>query len=353
MTGDTHYDLEILAELAEGLLDAATAKQVREHLAVCDPCGERLADLAAVREVLAATPTPAMPMGVALRIDQALAAEAERRPRTAVALAEAPDWDRLMAGSPWETAAKEAPPWEAPAARAPEPERPAEPAAPWAAEEETPSPWETRRRVRAEEPEPAFLAAAPVPEPEAGHEPEARPLPLGVVADDGTIVPAKRRKAGASRRRRWLMPVASAAAACAVIGTAAVGTTMFAASPGPSNSPAPIAAPSKTMVIGPAYKITETDFNYSNRDLRGTLSDYFAPAPVQKGEDEVDAKLTRCVNKVAGIVGDKPFQVDRAYYLGQEATIMLFWKDRAANTVQVRVLGPECKNLRKPGLAKW
>ena len=40
MTGDTHYDLEILAELAEGLLDAGTARQVREHLAVCDPCGE-------------------------------------------------------------------------------------------------------------------------------------------------------------------------------------------------------------------------------------------------------------------------------------------------------------------------
>nr|BFE84970.1 hypothetical protein GCM10020093_075710 [Planobispora longispora] len=103
MTGDTHYDLEILAELAEGLLDAATALQVREHLAICDPCGENLADLAAVREVLAATPTPAMPMGVALRIDRALAAEAESFRGGGVGLVEAPAWDDMMRDAPWET----------------------------------------------------------------------------------------------------------------------------------------------------------------------------------------------------------------------------------------------------------
>ncbi|TMR10358.1 zf-HC2 domain-containing protein [Nonomuraea turkmeniaca] len=101
MTGDTHYDLDILADLAEGLLDVAKASQVREHLAVCDPCGELLADLAAVREVLAATPTPAMPMGVALRIDKALTAEAESG-RGGVGLVEAPDWDELMRDAPWE-----------------------------------------------------------------------------------------------------------------------------------------------------------------------------------------------------------------------------------------------------------
>ncbi|WP_214319079.1 anti-sigma factor family protein [Nonomuraea sediminis] len=108
MTGDTHYDLEILAELAEGLLDAGTARQVREHLAVCDPCGELLADLAAVREVLAATPTPAMPMGVALRIDKALAAEAGAA-GGGVGLVTAPDWDDLMRDAPWESKPVEEP----------------------------------------------------------------------------------------------------------------------------------------------------------------------------------------------------------------------------------------------------
>ena len=103
MTCDSHYDLEILAELAEGLLDAATALQVREHLAICDPCGESLADLAAVREVLAATPTPAMPMGVALRIDRALAAEADSFRGGGVGLVEAPAWDDMMRDAPWET----------------------------------------------------------------------------------------------------------------------------------------------------------------------------------------------------------------------------------------------------------
>src|SRR5690606_38141226 len=101
------YDLETLAELAEGLLDDATAQQVRDHLAICDPCGEALADLAGVREVLAAMPVPAMPLGVALRVDKALAAEAERRraggPLDPEPSFPEPDWDRIMADAPWET----------------------------------------------------------------------------------------------------------------------------------------------------------------------------------------------------------------------------------------------------------
>ncbi|GLW12485.1 hypothetical protein Misp01_76130 [Microtetraspora sp. NBRC 13810] len=322
MTGDTHYDLDVLAELAEDLLDAATARKVREHLAICDPCGELLADLAAVREVLAATPTPAMPMGVALRIDQALAAEAGNGSRPGVAVAEAPDWDRLMAAAPWETASEP------------------EPATPRAGDA----------------PEPLPLAGD-APEPSAD-EPEKEPVRLGVVAEDGSVVPARRRAKGARRRRGWVMPLTAAAAACAVIGSAAVATSLIASGPtGPSGGgqmaqPAP--APPREALITPTYKITQTDYNYTSRDLRGSLSDYLAPAPVLKSaDDDENAKLMRCVGKVAKNVGSNPFHVDQAFYLGQEATLMLFWKDQAANSVQVRVLGPECNDLRKPGLAKW
>ncbi|PZG23833.1 hypothetical protein C1I98_36110 [Spongiactinospora gelatinilytica] len=308
MTGDTHYDLEILAELAEGLLDDAEARPVRAHLAVCDPCGERLADLAAVREVLAATPTPAMPMGVALRIDQALAAEAGRTGRVAAAVADSPDWDRLMADAPWETA--------------------------------------------------SGPSREPAPSQEPSREPE--PVRLGVVADDGTVVPAKRRTRPA-RRRRWAIPVTAAAAVAAIAGSATLSTGLLTASGG--GGPAPVA--SVPIVLPPpasvepsqaprlAYKISDSDFNYSNRALREPLGDYFAPTRAWLTADSVDDKLMRCIGRVSKQVGKDPFQVDQGYYEGQEASLMLFRKNSASNKVQVRVLDPECKNLRKPALGTW
>ena len=313
MTGDTHYDLETLAELAEGLLDATAAQSIRDHLAVCDPCGELLADLAAVREVLAATPTPAMPMGVALRIDQAIAAEAEKRSAEVPDDVPdgVPDWERVIAGAPWE---------------------------------------------RAAEP-----STSPSPEPEP--EPAREPVRLGVVTDDGTIVPAKRRGT-AARRRRWAIPaVASAAAASVVVGSLALysnltitGTTASPSATQVTQPNADIATaavvPEESHLAATAYKVTATDFNYSDQDLRGSLSEYFAPAPIRGGGGD-DDKLTRCVSKVAARAGKKPFQVDQGYYQGQEALVMLFWKDRTANKVQVRVLSPECETLRKPAQARW
>ncbi|GII84782.1 hypothetical protein Ssi03_27720 [Sphaerisporangium siamense] len=328
MTGDTHYDFEVLAELAEGLLDVDTAARVREHLAVCDPCGESLAELAAVREVLAAMPVPAMPMGVALRIDKALGAEAESRREGGLKLDEAPDWDRIMAGSPWETPA--APPEVAP---------------------------------------PAVERTEEV-------------VPLGVVADDGTIVPARRRRA--SRRRPWAMPVAASVAAAVVIGGAGLTSSLLTASggergtggtnvalPEPS-APTPTRQPSRGVVgtgsTSPGstqqprgYMVGKSDYNYSSSVLDGPLVTYVgATGPGSDGSASADPTVVRCVSKISARVGKKlgtkpptPIGVDQGFYEGNEATVMAFWKDRFRNAVWVYVVNDDCANVRQPAVGRW
>jgi hypothetical protein len=313
VTGDTHYDLEILAELAEGLLDVGTARQVREHLAVCDPCGELLADLAAVREVLAATPTPAMPMGVALRIDKALAAEAESRRGGGVGLAETPDWDELMRDAPWER--------------------------------------------QAEVPEPVRLGAVAsaddVPEVE-------EPVRLGVVSDDGTIVPARTRT---MRRRRWAMPAVAAAAAAVVVGTAVVSTGLLASGGdnGASVAPPPIALPpaqsaepTRTAQRARDYNVTNSDHNYSDPELRTPLQSFLAPAPMVLDTSNGADSVAKCVSAVSKRSKLDVFAVDQGQYNGQEALIVASWKQRAAKKVRIDVVDPfNCKNLRKPALGRW
>ncbi|MED7928585.1 zf-HC2 domain-containing protein [Nonomuraea sp. LP-02] len=305
MTGDTHYELETLAELAEGLLDAAEARQVREHLAVCDPCGELLADLAAVREVLAATPTPAMPMGVALRIDKALAAEAETG-RGGVGLAEPPDWDELMRDAPWE------------------------------------------RPMAVPEPVGSVNGStADVPEP----------VRLGVVSDDGTIVPARTRSA---RRRRWALPAVAAAAAAAVVGTAVVSTNLLASGGSPGGS-APVALPSTDVAKSPlaasAYKLTDSGYNYSDYALRQPMEQFFGFAQAQQplGSDNAAAnQAAKCVGKVGERNGLETFAADQGQYNGQEALVVVSWKDRAAKKIRIDIVDPfNCKNLRKAALGRW
>ncbi|MFI7615641.1 anti-sigma factor family protein [Nonomuraea terrae] len=309
MTGDTHYDLEILAELAEGLLDADTAQRVREHLAVCDPCGELLADLAAVREVLAATPTPAMPMGVALRIDKALAVEAESRRGGGVGLAEPPDWDELMRDAPWE--------------------RPA--------------------------------ASGDVPRQAPEQTPE-QPVRLGVVADDGSIVPARRR---APRRRRWAMPAVAAAAAVAVVGTAVTATGLLVAGGDGASVAPPIALPSQSSAQpsaqpgrdktrARAYVVTNSDHNYSDHELRMRLNDLLGPAPALNGASSESDQVAKCVSAVSKRSKLDVFAVDRGQYNGQEALVVASWKKRATERVRIDIVDPfNCKNLRKPALGRW
>jgi len=410
VTGDTHYDLETLAELAEGLLDDATAQEVRDHLVICDPCGEALADLAGVREVLAAMPVPAMPLGVALRVDQALAAEAERRQNGALRLdsrpaTPAPDWDRIMRDAPWETglpwddepAAEERvadlPPLDTPrlvpltAAAAADGESrdvmsvngasgpvkangspyPAEQHATSVSDADGASDDELKARP-GDRPDVRTDIAAVAAEPAADEAEPARPA-LGVVAKDGTVVPAKR-TAAARRRRRWLVPLSSAAAAAAVvIGGVTVANNVLVAADGQAQQRQTVAAPSASTESSPSrqtqyatvnppqeggtrYVIGESGYNYADAELRANLVAYFGSMPGAGGTSG-NAKLNNCIAKLSAAEKSNPIGIDQAYYNGNEALIMLFWHNRAENLVKVRVVSPECKNLRKPALATW
>ena len=71
-----HLDYEALADLAEGILDDATATSAEEHLAQCAQCRDRATEVAEVSRVLAEAPTPPMPADLVERLDAAIAAEA-------------------------------------------------------------------------------------------------------------------------------------------------------------------------------------------------------------------------------------------------------------------------------------
>ncbi|GAA4857957.1 zf-HC2 domain-containing protein [Kitasatospora terrestris] len=74
-----HPDLDLIADLAEGLLPAASADELRAHLAGCPECADTSAALAEVSELLGGVEAPSLPDTVAARIDAALAAESAAR----------------------------------------------------------------------------------------------------------------------------------------------------------------------------------------------------------------------------------------------------------------------------------
>jgi putative zinc finger protein len=74
-----HIDPGILADYREGLLSRRRAARVAAHLSGCPRCAETDAQLAGVTTILASSPVPPMPAGLAGRIEAALAAEAASR----------------------------------------------------------------------------------------------------------------------------------------------------------------------------------------------------------------------------------------------------------------------------------
>lgn len=75
-----HFDYDVLADLAEGLLDEQTTTSVRAHLEECAECSDRSADLVSVSHILAAAPLPPLPESLAARLDAALLAQAPDAP---------------------------------------------------------------------------------------------------------------------------------------------------------------------------------------------------------------------------------------------------------------------------------
>jgi hypothetical protein len=75
----THLDTDVLAEFRAGLITGRRSTRIAAHLAVCDRCTVLSDQLAEVSALLAAVPAPAMPDGVARRLDTVLAAESSRR----------------------------------------------------------------------------------------------------------------------------------------------------------------------------------------------------------------------------------------------------------------------------------
>jgi hypothetical protein len=84
-----HVDTESLALCAEGLLSRRRSERIRAHVATCPECAAAQARLSAVPALLAQVPSPALPPGIAARLDAALSAETARR--TAQAPGQEPD----------------------------------------------------------------------------------------------------------------------------------------------------------------------------------------------------------------------------------------------------------------------
>jgi hypothetical protein len=75
----THLDTDVLAEFRAGLITGRRGAKITAHLACCERCTAVDDQLAGVSALLASVPAPAMPDGVAQRLDTVLAAEVANR----------------------------------------------------------------------------------------------------------------------------------------------------------------------------------------------------------------------------------------------------------------------------------
>ena len=75
----THLDTDVLAEFRAGLITGRRGARITAHLGGCERCTALDQQLAGVSSLLASVPAPALPDGVAHRLDTVLAAEVAQR----------------------------------------------------------------------------------------------------------------------------------------------------------------------------------------------------------------------------------------------------------------------------------
>jgi len=75
----THPDTDVLAEFRAGLITGRRGARITAHLGGCERCIALDQQLAGVSSLLASVPAPALPDGVAQRLDTVLAAEVAQR----------------------------------------------------------------------------------------------------------------------------------------------------------------------------------------------------------------------------------------------------------------------------------
>jgi hypothetical protein len=128
-------------------------------------------------------------------------------------------------------------------------------------------------------------------------------------------------------------------------------TSMFTAA-GPKHEPVIAALPAPAKL---KYQLTESNWNYTDKELRGSLLDYIGPMDmdVDAGGSAESSKLDQCVRRLTAQVGTAPFAVDQGFYNGQEANVMVFWHNQPKNQVLVHVVGPECDEVRRPAFTHW
>ena len=90
-----HLDPDTAAEFGAGLIAGHRERTITAHLATCAECASLTERLAQVSALLAASPVPAMPDSVALRLDRALADEIQK-PVTTERHAELPHGKRRI-----------------------------------------------------------------------------------------------------------------------------------------------------------------------------------------------------------------------------------------------------------------